>query len=96
MANQQVNKILGSDEKDWAILNYLGRKLFRKTPENEKQRQWWLANSEFTEHDIDLISSMAELFRPAIKFDKCRAHMKCYRSNSDAQIKGADSAVTCK
>ncbi|KAK1377026.1 hypothetical protein POM88_033219 [Heracleum sosnowskyi] len=94
MANQQVNKILESDEKDLVILIYLARKVFPK----KKQRQWWLANSEFTEHDLDLILSMADLFGPAAKkskkFDKCRAHLKCYRSNSDAQIDGADSPVT--
>ncbi|KAK1376875.1 hypothetical protein POM88_033068 [Heracleum sosnowskyi] len=78
MANQQANEILESDEKDLVILSYLGRKVFRKTPENEKQRQWWLANSEFTEHDLDLILSMADLFGPAIQLDKCRAYMKCY------------------
>lgn len=96
MADQQVNKILESDKKDLVILTYLARKVFQKTPDNEKQRQWWLANSEFTEHDLDLILSMADLFGPAIKFEKCRAHLKCYRSNSDAQIAGADSPVTCK
>lgn len=93
MANNQVNKILESDEKDLVILYYLGRKVFRKTPENEKHRQWWLANSEFTEHDLDLILSMADLFVPAIQLDKCRAHLKCYRY-SDAQIDGADSTIT--
>ncbi|KAL8111321.1 uncharacterized protein LOC141704590 [Apium graveolens] len=89
-----VNKILESDEKDLAILTYLGRKVFRKTPDNKKQRQWWLANSDFTEHELDLIVSMSELFQPAVNFDKCRMHLDCYRSNSDAQIDGAGCPVT--
>lgn len=35
-----------------------------KTLGNERQRQRWLANSEFRENDPDLISCMANLFRP--------------------------------
>lgn len=99
MSNQLANEILESDDNDPFFLFYLGRKVFRKTPANEKQRQCWLANSEFTEYDLDLISSMTDLFRPMDAFnmeDNCRVHhKKRYFSNSDDQIVGADSAITC-
>ncbi|KAK1376878.1 hypothetical protein POM88_033071 [Heracleum sosnowskyi] len=80
MATQQVNKILESNEKDLVMLIYLARNVFQR----RKQRQWWLANSEFTEHDLDLIVSTADLFQPAKKLDKSRrAHLNfCSRELS--------------
>ncbi|KAK1369240.1 hypothetical protein POM88_035332 [Heracleum sosnowskyi] len=92
MANQQANKIVESDAKDATTLMYLGRRM-------QKQKQWWLANTEFTEHDLDLISSMADLFLPmnasnSMMLDRKRQHVRHFLSNSNIQIDGADSTVT--
>lgn len=95
MSDRRVNAILKSDLKDPFILLYLGKHEFKKTPDNEKQRRWWLANSEFSEDDLDLISDMANLFRPmdASTSDKYHEHMRLYCLNSQDQIVGADSSV---
>lgn len=97
MSDRRVNAILKSDLKDPFILLYLGKHEFKKTPDNEKQRRWWLANSEFSEDDLDLISDMANLFRPmdASTSDKYHEHMRLYCLNSQDQIVGADSSVAC-
>ncbi|KAF1001565.1 hypothetical protein AG4045_030738 [Apium graveolens] len=97
MSNQLATEILESDENDSFIVFCLGRKLFRKTPDKEQHRQWWLANSEFTEDDLDLILTMANLFQPmdTSQFDHVdRGHINRYCSNSDDQFVGADSPVT--
>ena len=70
--------------------------MFQRIPENEMQRQWWLVNSEFREDDLDLISRMADLFRPInasnSDYSYC-VHINPYFSNSDDQIVGSDSPV---
>ncbi|WOG90484.1 hypothetical protein DCAR_0209728 [Daucus carota subsp. sativus] len=86
MSNLIANAVVESDEKDPFTIIYLGRRVFKETPENEMQRQWWLANSEFREDDLDLIVRMADLFYPLDTFkldDGYRVHTHLYFANSD-------------